>query len=60
MPTIILTFPMASKPLSNRNSTPRNRKPMPIPDKPIPISKNKLITTYKQFFCRGFNIAKCL
>ena len=34
----ILTFPIASKPLSNRRSMPSKRKNMPKPDRPIPIS----------------------
>ncbi len=34
---------MASKPLSNRNSIPRRRKKRPNPDKPIPISKKKIL-----------------
>lgn len=37
---IILTFPMASRPLSNNNKTPRNRKNIPKPAIPTPSSKN--------------------
>ena len=34
----LLTFPMAKRPLSKKNSTPRNRKNTPNPDTPMPIS----------------------
>lgn len=34
-----LTFPMASKPLSNSSNTPRNKKEIPNPAKPTPISE---------------------
>lgn len=34
-----LTFPIASKPLSKSNSTPRNRKEIPNPANPTPISE---------------------
>ena len=36
-----LTFPIANKPLSNKNSIPSRRKKMPKPDRPIPISLKK-------------------
>jgi len=35
----ILTFPIANNPLSNRSTTPRNRKNMPNPANPTPISE---------------------
>lgn len=35
---LILTFPMASNPLSNSSSTPRNTNATPNPAKPTPIS----------------------
>lgn len=34
----ILTLPRASNPLSNKNTTPRNKKNIPKPERPIPIS----------------------
>lgn len=34
-----LTFPIASKPLSKSNNTPRNRKEIPNPANPTPISE---------------------
>lgn len=34
-----LTFPIASKPLSKSNNTPRNKKEIPNPAKPTPISE---------------------
>lgn len=33
-----LTFPIAKRPLSNRNNIPRNKKNIPNPESPIPIS----------------------
>lgn len=36
-----LTFPIASNPLSNRNNTPKNRKAIPNPANPTPISERK-------------------
>lgn len=36
-----LTFPIAKRPLSKKNSTPRNRKNTPNPDTPMPISAYK-------------------
>ena len=36
-----LTFPMASKPLSKKNSIPRNKKSMPRAVSPTPISASK-------------------
>ena len=38
---ITLTFPMASRPLSKRNRTPRNRKATPNPTRPMPISETR-------------------
>lgn len=35
----IYTLPIASKPLSNNNKTPRNRKAIPNPANPTPISE---------------------
>ncbi len=32
------TFPIASRPLSNKNNIPRSRKKTPKPDRPMPIS----------------------
>lgn len=37
---VIHTFPMANKPLSNNNKTPRNTNAIPKPAKPTPISVN--------------------
>lgn len=43
-----LTLPMANKPLSKKNMIPRNRKAIPNPAKPTPISeKNKYICNSK-------------
>lgn len=33
-----LTFPIANNPLSKRNKTPKNRKAIPNPARPTPIS----------------------
>jgi len=40
-----LTFPIAKRPLSKKNSTPRKRKNTPKPDTPMPISAHKMHTT---------------
>ena len=40
---MVLTFPIANKPLSNRSRTPRNRKATPKPANPTPISKKSII-----------------
>lgn len=39
-----LTFPIAKRPLSKKNSTPRKRKNTPKPDTPMPISVHKMHT----------------
>lgn len=38
---------MASKPLSNNNKTPRNKKATPNPAKPTPISENMVLYCVK-------------
>lgn len=40
--SIFVTFPIASKPLSNSSRTPKNRKATPKPARPTPISKIKI------------------
>jgi hypothetical protein len=37
----LFTFPMASRPLSKNNTTPKKIKATPIPAKPTPISGKK-------------------
>ena len=36
-----LTFPMANSPRSKNSNTPKNKKAIPNPASPTPISKNK-------------------
>lgn len=43
---IILTFPIARRPLSNSNKTPRNRKDIPKPTSPTPISEINILLLY--------------
>jgi hypothetical protein len=39
----ILTFPIASNPLSKKNIIPRNKKAIPKPASPTPISERRKI-----------------
>jgi len=40
---VILTFPIARRPLSKKSNIPRKRNNIPNPVTPIPISKNRRI-----------------
>ena len=48
-----LTFPIAKRPLSKKNSTPRKRKNTPKPDTPMPISAHKMHTTLIIIIIKG-------